>query len=248
MSNDHDTNQPGDGYEFDLPSLSDNPTMEEIQAHMAIIEAKAKEELGVELNMAALFEELAQMDREPTLMDITDLIAQKIANAKALLGEDDFTALTSAVIPEDAQFIMQVTITHQQDIWRTFAFNPGHSLSHVHLAIQQSFDFDGEQLYAFYLDNRIIASKKFYNDPRTGEPPFANEHTLAELGLIPLQRILYVYDFDDLWEFHVDLLEVATGQPTSPYPILLEANGDSPLQNGGRNRGSDFEEEDEEDW
>jgi Plasmid pRiA4b ORF-3-like protein len=246
MSNDQDDNQPGDGYEFELPSLSDNPTIEEIQAHMAIIEAKAKEELGVELNMAALFAELAQMGGEPTLMDITDLIAQKIANAKALLEEEDSTAMNNAVIPEDAQFIMQVSITHQQDIWRTFAFNPGHSLSHVHLAIQQSFDFDGEQLYAFYLDNRIIASKKFYNDPRTGEPPFANEHTLAELGLIPLQRILYVYDFDDRWEFHVDLLEIATGKPTSPYPILLEANGDSPLQSDGGNRSSI--EDDEDDW
>jgi len=243
MNNDKDPEEIISDFEF--PTLSENPTTEEIQEHMAIIEEKAKKELGVDLSMAALFAELAQRGGEPTLMDITDLIAKKIADAKA---RKEHLRQVEKEIPVDGQYIIKVSITHLPDVWRTFAFNSGHSLSHVHLAIQNAFEFDNEHLYAFYLDNRVRESKKFFNDPRSGKPPYANEHTLAEIGLTPQQRILYLFDFDDSWEFHVDLLEIATGNATSPYPIVLEENGDAPMQYGNGGVIDLNEDEEEADW
>jgi len=236
---------PEEPYDFNLPSLSDNPTPEEIQEHMSIIEARAREELGVDLSMATLFAELAQRGGEPTLMDITDLITEKIAHAKAMLEQSAPAAQQEEKLPKGAQFIFKISITHRPDIWRTIAFNPGHSLSHVHLAIQNAFEFDNEYLYGFYLDNRVRASKKFFNDPRSGKPPFANEHTLETLNLVAQQRFLYLFNYDDSWEFHIDLLEIATDNPTSPYPIILEENGDVPMQYGSGRESNSYWDEDE---
>ncbi|MFK7809839.1 MAG: hypothetical protein AB8F74_18680 [Saprospiraceae bacterium] len=230
---------------FDLPELSEDPTAEEIQQHMSIIEKQAKEELGVAINMEEIFMELAQRGEEPTLMDITDLIAEKIANAKAQ-SED---AIDKTPINPDelinAQFVIKVSITHLPDIWRTIVFRGGHSLSHVHLAIQKAFDFDNEGHYSFYLDNKIRNSKKSYHDPRSGNQPFTTEATLANLTLVTRQRILYLFDYDDSWEFHVDLLEITTEYPKSPYPVVLETHGDAPLQYGsGISQDDDLEGED----
>ncbi len=244
--NNKNENTSEDPYDFNLPTLSDDPTPEEIQEHMSIIEARAKEELGVDLSMAALFAELAQRGGEPTLMDITDLIAEKIAHAKAMLAEPIPINQQEKELPKGTQFIFKISITHKPDIWRTIAFNPGHSLSHVHLAIQNAFEFDNEHLYGFYLDNRVRASKKFFNDPRSGKPPFANEHTLETLKLVPQQRFLYLFNYDDSWELHLDLIEIATGKPTSPYPIILETNGDAPNQYGNNLESGDELLEDDE--
>ncbi|MFT4665031.1 MAG: hypothetical protein ACI8YQ_000383 [Polaribacter sp.] len=241
-------NSPEDPYDFNLPSLSEDPSPEEIQEHMAIIEVRAKEELGVDLSMAALFSELAQRGGEPTLMDITDLIAEKIAHAKAMLGNPTPDTSEEKELPTGAQYIFKFSITHKPDIWRTIAFNPGHSLSHVHLAIQNAFEFDNEHLYGFYMDNRVRASKKFFNDPRSGKPPYANEQTLETLNLIPQQRFLYLFNYDDSWELHVDLLEIATGNPTSPYPIILDTNGDAPYQYGNDQEGEEEMLEEDDEW
>jgi hypothetical protein len=137
--------------------------------------------------------------------------------------------------PSVRTYIFRVSI---DDVWRTIAISGKNSLEDLHLAIQEAFDFENDHLYAFSLDHLRLNPRKSFNDPRGGDYPFADETIIGRLNLYEGQRLLYVFDFGDWWEFDVELLEIQDKIHFGEYKII-EKHGEDPEQ---------YASYDDEDW
>jgi len=133
---------------------------------------------------------------------------------------------------KDQTFVFRVSLArswHCSDaISRTIAMSSEHTLDHLHRAIQHALRFDNDHLYAFYMDGKRH-SRHAYNDPRGGEGPLADEAPVGLLDLYPHQRILYMFDFGDSWEFDVELLEVRD-EHHKGWPKVIAETGEAPQQ------------------
>jgi hypothetical protein len=50
------------------------------------------------------------------------------------------------------------------------------------------------------------------------------------LGLYKGQKIYYLFDFGDMWEFELNLIKIDKNLPLPLRPIIIEEKGEAPLQ------------------
>lgn len=130
-------------------------------------------------------------------------------------------------------FTLKITLGTQ--CYRVIEIPSEAHFEHLHLAIQNAFDFDNDHLYAFYLNGR--ADQKPGNvigDPR-GDCPNdeypADLCLLGEMGLYLSQSLLYVFDFGDYWEFDVEILDFFSSDSKFRQPYkLIKSVGKAPKQ------------------
>lgn len=58
----------------------------------------------------------------------------------------------------------------------------------------------------------------------------AEKTSILEIGLFVGQKLIYLFDFGDMWEFGVKLTGIEKEEPLPLNPIILEAKGKSPEQ------------------
>ncbi|MDF0728241.1 plasmid pRiA4b ORF-3 family protein [Cytobacillus sp. S13-E01] len=117
-------------------------------------------------------------------------------------------------------------------VWRKVVLSGKHTMEHLHYMIINSFDFDDDHLYSFFMDG-----KKWSNDCITSphdfdEHPKSNKVQIGGLGLVSGQRFLYLYDFGDEWSFIVEMdsIRETVSEPFQPY--VKESKGKAPDQYG----------------
>ncbi|KAB7667711.1 plasmid pRiA4b ORF-3 family protein [Bacillus sp. B1-b2] len=113
---------------------------------------------------------------------------------------------------------------------RTFQISSSHTLLDLHELIQESFEFDDDHLYSFYMDGKKY-SKDYYNSPKDAIGPFVNEMQIRSLQLMEGQRFLYLFDFGDEWEFDIEVLAISEGESILK-PKVLDVKGTAPMQYG----------------
>lgn len=113
---------------------------------------------------------------------------------------------------------------------RLLSIRAGHTLDDLHGLIQQAVEFDNDHLYGFYLDVKNPYSGRSYNDPRGYEGPFADAVAIGELELHVGQRLLYIFDFGDNWEFLLTLEDHRPDEAKEGEPAVLESVGKAPVQ------------------
>ncbi|MDO9535573.1 MAG: hypothetical protein Q7J85_09665 [Bacillota bacterium] len=103
----------------------------------------------------------------------------------------------------------------------------------MHLAIQKAFEFDNDHLYAFYVGGTRRTGKPVYcsNVEEVGKP--AEETTIEEMELYKGQKLYYLFDFGDMWEFDIELIQIEKNMPLPLRPIIIETKGESPEQYSG---------------
>ena len=111
---------------------------------------------------------------------------------------------------------------------RTIAASSEHTLEDLHEAIQEAFDFDRDHLYAFFMDGLPWSQDHIYA-PQNTEGPFSDRVCIGNLGVLPGQRFLYLFDFGDEWHFKTEVLEICD-KPGPPSPVITERKGKSPEQ------------------
>lgn len=114
-------------------------------------------------------------------------------------------------------------------VWRTIELSDQHSLHDLHLAIQEAFDFGNDHLYSFFMDAKRY-SKHEYNSPEGGEGPYADEAIIGDLNLYEHQKLLYLFDYGDSWEFDIKLLSVRENELPIQEPHIVESKGAAPDQ------------------
>lgn len=103
-------------------------------------------------------------------------------------------------------------------IWRRLLVPADLTLYGLHRAIQIAFGWEDYHLHAFKLHGRR------YGTMWTGERHHhadGSEVALADLGLRLRQRILYEYDFGDLWEHDIRVEARLTRDAGKIYPTCI---------------------------
>ena len=133
----------------------------------------------------------------------------------------------------DRSGVYTFKVSLSKSCWRKINVSHRHSLDDLHLAIQEAFDFDNDHLYAFYVDGNHRTGKPIYCSDATDGGKTAEETTIEDMGLYKGQKLYYLFDFGDMWEFGVELIKIEKNMPLLLKPLIIEIKGESPEQYGG---------------
>ena len=147
---------------------------------------------------------------------------------------------------------MRAILDTETDVIRDFEIEATATLEELHDAISQSFGFAGNEMASFYRsgENWIQGEELPLVDMGVGEKPL-NERPLNKILSENENRLIYVYDFLNLWTFFVELMETAEKDHLKGYPSLIFSHGEvpeiPPAKNFIAKEGSDENEIDEKD-
>lgn len=122
----------------------------------------------------------------------------------------------------------------EEDVFRDIEIQATATLEDLHNVINQSFGFDGAEVGSFYLsDDTWLQGEEFVQfEMGEGEeqPRIMHETGLDSILDKNTTRLIYVYDFLNMWRFLVELAEIAEPQDGATYPNLMYVHGQIPDQ------------------
>ena len=124
---------------------------------------------------------------------------------------------------------MRAILDTETDVIRDFEIEATATLEELHDAISQSFGFAGNEMASFYRSDEDWAQGEELPliDMGVGKKPL-NEKPLNKVLSENENRLIYVYDFLNLWTFFVELMETAEKDYLKGYPSLIFSHGDVP--------------------
>lgn len=131
---------------------------------------------------------------------------------------------------EDSNGVYYFKVSLSKTLWRKIKLSGKHTLGDLHDAIQDAFDFDDDHLYAFYIDGNRRTGKPIYCEEAHDAGPVAEKTSILEIGLFAGQKLIYLFDFGDMWEFGVELTGIEKEEPLPLKPAIVETKGKSPEQ------------------
>ncbi len=124
-------------------------------------------------------------------------------------------------------------------IYRDVVIKHNQNFADLHNSILKSFDFDNKHKATFYRSNdswlrgREISLEKYDDKTYKVSPLIMTDVTLGSEIKDPNQKFIYVYDFNKLWTFMVELINVDKEENKKlVYPTCLRTEGISPSQYG----------------
>lgn len=124
---------------------------------------------------------------------------------------------------------MRAILDTENDVIRDFEIEASATLEELHDAVSQSFGFAGNEMASFYRsdENWTQGEELPLVDMGVGERPL-NEKPLNKVLSESENRLIYVYDFLNLWTFFVELMETAEKHNLKGYPSLIFSHGEVP--------------------
>ncbi len=126
----------------------------------------------------------------------------------------------------------RVILDANEDVFRDIEIEASASLEDLHNSITQSFGFGGQEMASFYVSNdqweqgEEIALFDMSEVP--GSVRVMNETQLDEVTHEDQTKLIYVYDFLNMWMFLVELAEIAEREEGRTYPNLMFSHGQIP--------------------
>lgn len=128
----------------------------------------------------------------------------------------------------------RVILDAEEDIFRDIAIEKEANLEDLHNAIVNAFGFDGSEMAAFYTcDDDWTQDEEiplFDTGDVPGEMSIMNNFTLEDILHQEQTKIIYVYDFFNMWTFLVELAAIEEKEEGESYPILLFSHGQLPTE------------------
>jgi len=131
-----------------------------------------------------------------------------------------------------------------QGLWRRIATPGGLLLQDLASAILDAYDFDYDHLYEFSYRDRF-GREASVSHPYMDEGPWVTEVRVGDVPLAVGERMGFLYDFGDWWQFTLTLEQVDPPDPSISEPVLLAWEGEAPEQYPGWDE-EDWDEEDGE--
>ena len=124
---------------------------------------------------------------------------------------------------------MRAILDTETDVIRDFEIEATATLEELHDAVSQSFGFAGNEMASFYRsdENWAQGEELLLFDMGLGEKPL-NRRPLNKILSENQYRLIYVYDFLNLWTFFVELMETAEKDKLKGYPSLIFSHGEVP--------------------
>lgn len=128
-------------------------------------------------------------------------------------------------------FKFRITLDVLDDVFRDIAIRKTDTFEDLHFAIVQAFGFEGQEMASFYK-----ADEEWNQGEEIALEDIGEDSSLRLMGNTILEDILskkqtkliYVYDFFNMWTFYVELADIAEPESARNYPDLLFAQGQLP--------------------
>ena len=117
----------------------------------------------------------------------------------------------------------------EDDVFRDIEINETATLEDLHNVIANSFGFLGNEMASFYRSNdQWEQGEELPLEDIGGDVPQQRDTPLQEVFSASETKLLYVYDFFEMWTFFVERMEET--EPTSgiSYPNLVYSHGEVP--------------------
>lgn len=138
----------------------------------------------------------------------------------------------------------RVILDAEEDVFRDIAILEEDSLEDLHNAIVNAFGFDGLEVASFYTCdetwNQEDEISLFDTGDVPGEQRIMSDYQLSEILNQQNTKIIYVYDFINMWTFLVELAAIEEITAGNVYPETLFSHGEIPAEAMEKN----FEAED----
>ncbi|EDP97873.1 hypothetical protein U8527_17940 [Kordia algicida OT-1] len=123
----------------------------------------------------------------------------------------------------------RVILDATEDIFRDIEIQEDATFEDFNNAITQAFGFDGMEMASFYVSddewNQGEEISQFDMSEGQDSVRLMNETTLDGVLSEDQTRLIYVYDFLNMWTFLVELAEIAAPINGQSYPNLLFSHG-----------------------
>ena len=127
----------------------------------------------------------------------------------------------------------RVILDTEDDVFRDIAILEDDTLEDLHNAIVNSFGFDGLEIASFYTcDDKWNQDEEislFDTGDVIGEQKIMSDYTLADILDEENTKIIYVYDFLNMWTFLVELAAIEEHVAGNTYPETLFSHGEMPM-------------------
>jgi len=120
----------------------------------------------------------------------------------------------------------------EDDVFRDLEIRETDNLEDLHNIITQSFGFDGTEMASFYLSddewNQGEEISLFDMSEGINSVSLMNETILENVINEANTKLIYVYDFLNMWTFYVELAEIVEENKGTDYPNLMFVQGQIP--------------------
>lgn len=126
---------------------------------------------------------------------------------------------------------VRVILDVEEDVIRTLVVDEHQTLEKLHIQIANAFGFDGNEMASFYTsDNGWNQGEEIplFNMSETGVGLSMTTCILNEILPHQNDKLIYVYDFLEMWTFYVEVIE-KTEEKISETKIILSV-GDVPKE------------------
>jgi len=140
----------------------------------------------------------------------------------------------------------RVILDAEDDVFRDIAIPENDTLEDLHNAIVNAFGFDGLEIASFYTcDDEWVQDEEiplFDTGDIPGEQKTMADYELKDILDTENTKIIYVYDFLNMWTFFVELAAVEEMEAGVTYPDLLFSHGLMPAVAPEKEFGADADD------
>jgi len=127
---------------------------------------------------------------------------------------------------------IRVILNTEEDVIRDIAIDASSTLEDLHNAITKSFSFTGEEMASFYRSDETWVQGEEHPLFDMGEG-LDRKIQMSNISLDEAlkhenDKMIYVYDFFNMWSFYVELIQTNFEHDTTELPSLLFSLGIMP--------------------
>lgn len=127
---------------------------------------------------------------------------------------------------------IRIILDAEEDIFRDIEIDANDSLEEFHNIISQSFGFLGNEMASFYTCDENWNQEEeialFDMNENGSDMRLMNETFLEDTLTKNTPKLIYVYDFLNMWTFFVELADIVERESGQSYPNLLFSFGELP--------------------
>ena len=126
---------------------------------------------------------------------------------------------------------IRVILDSEEDVFRDLEVDSEISLEELHNVITQSFGFLGNEMASFYTADENWNQEQeitLFSIGEANDTRLMQDTRLSEVMDEQSTKLLYVYDFLNMWTFFVELADQGEMEDGRSYPNLLFSFGELP--------------------
>jgi hypothetical protein len=149
-----------------------------------------------------------------------------------------------------AVYRFRITFEDFDDIHRDIEIKSTQTFEDLHLALHSAIGFDASHAASFYMSDdywkkgKEITSRELSEEEKQKISQIRKSR-LCDFISDPHQKIYYVFDFNAMWSFRIELTKIIVNEEIgASYPRCIKVTGEAPKQYGVTNLGAIPEPED----